>query len=60
MYKTLNDDKIYIQNNGYDGLVLGYQINYKNSYLFRKGFFVKHIILISSLVRKVFLSSILF
>ena len=56
-------DKIYIQNNGCDGLALGHQVYYKkNSYLtnFKKIFFVEQIVLIFSIVRTAFLSTKLF
>ena len=45
------DDKICIQNNGYDGLDLGYYSWYKKAVVLittQKGFFVKHIVLIFS------------
>ena len=45
------NDKIYIQSNGCDGLVISKNI--------QKSFFVKQIVLISSLIRIVFLSHML-
>ena len=52
-------DKIYIQNNEYDGLALGYQSNSNLNNYFKKSFFVKHIVFIFSLISAAFLSSIL-
>ena len=52
------NDKIYIQNNGYDDLII-IRVNYKRTVILitiKKSFFVKHIVLIFSLVRTAFLS----
>ena len=52
------NDKIYIQNNGYDDLII-IRVNYKRTVILitiKKSFFVKHIVLIFSLARTAFLS----
>ena len=57
------DDKIYIQNNRCDGLLLVIRVSYKKTVILitiQKTFFVKHILLIFSLVKTDFLTRILF